>query len=207
MQRGTSRAIVIGFGVLATVVMAACVSPADTGSQATLPPLQTPTFITQAPSTTTTVPLPTLPVTLPGETTTLFDGSTTTVPGPQIYTVKANDTVLRIARKFGVDAQALADFNNWPDGITHSIFPGTVINIPPKTPVVATIPGGTGTPNVTTTTVPGSGTTYTVKANDTVVGIARKYGITAQQLADYNNWPDGPAHSIFPGTVIKIPPQ
>ena len=147
-------------------------------------------FITQAPTTTTTIPLPTLPITVPGETTTLVpgfaDGSTTTVAGgPQTYTVKANDTVLRIAQRFGVDAQALADYNHWSDGITHPIYPGTVIGIPAKTTTVTTtaVGGSGGVPSVTTTIAPGAGSTYTVKANDTVVGIARKYGITAQTLA------------------------
>ena len=214
MQRRRTTASAVGVGALAVLVLAGCVAPADSGSKATLPSLQPPVFITQAPTTTTTIPLPTLPITVPGETTTLVpgfaDGSTTTVAGgPQTYTVKANDTVLRIAQRFGVDAQALADYNHWSDGITHPIYPGTVIGIPAKTTTVTTtaVGGSGGVPSVTTTIAPGAGSTYTVKANDTVVGIARKYGITAQTLADYNNWSDGPAHSIFPGTVIKIPPK
>jgi LysM repeat protein len=57
---------------------------------------------------------------------------------------------------------------------------------------------------------PAGGTTqaaqeYRIRNGDTVSGIARHFGITSDELADYNGW-DGPGHLIVQGDVIKIPP-
>ena len=49
--------------------------------------------------------------------------------------------------------------------------------------------------------------TYTVVSGDSVSKIAALYGITGDVLAAYNSWPEGTAHPIFPGDVIRIPPD
>lgn len=66
-----------------------------------------------------------------------------------------------------------------------------------------------------TTTIPGqapqpengaSGDTYTVRSGDTVSGIARRHGVTAEDIASHNGWRDGVNHLIYPGMEIEIPP-
>lgn len=60
-------------------------------------------------------------------------------------------------------------------------------------------------PTVTTPTTPstGSDTVYTVKAGDTLSGIAAKYGTTYQKLASYNGISN--PNKIYEGQKIKIP--
>ena len=48
-----------------------------------------------------------------------------------------------------------------------------------------------------------SGNTYTVQSGDTLTYIARKYGLTYQEIADYNGIKD--PNRIYTGQVIKIP--
>lgn len=47
---------------------------------------------------------------------------------------------------------------------------------------------------------------YTVQAGDAVSLIAARHGISAEDLAAYNEWPNGIQQAIFPGDVIRIPP-
>jgi LysM repeat protein len=49
--------------------------------------------------------------------------------------------------------------------------------------------------------------TYTVQSGDSVFKIASLFGLTADVLAAYNSWPEGIQHSIFPGDVVRIPPN
>ena len=71
-----------------------------------------------------------------------------------------------------------------------------MVTMPPST-----IPGAT---------TPAGGTArgeqeYRVRRGDYVSNIANRYNITADQLADYNDW-DSINHLIVPGDIIKIPP-
>lgn len=71
----------------------------------------------------------------------------------------------------------------------------------------------------TTTTVPGQdsglepGQTstqeqqYTVQSGDSVFKIASLFGLTADVVASYNAWPEGIQHAIFPGDIVRIPPN
>ena len=69
-------------------------------------------------------------------------------------------------------------------------------------PTTTTAKGGT-TP---TTARSGAGAaTYTVVANDTLSGIARKSGTTIQAIIAANGWADGASHRINPGDVITLP--
>jgi LysM repeat protein len=47
---------------------------------------------------------------------------------------------------------------------------------------------------------------YTVQAGDAVSSIASRFGIPMQELANFNEWPNGINQAIFPGDVIGIPP-
>lgn len=63
--------------------------------------------------------------------------------------------------------------------------------------------GGTATVTTPTTPSTGSDTVYTVKAGDTLSGIAAKYGTTYQKLASYNGISN--PNIIHIGQKIKIP--
>ncbi len=97
------------------------------------------------------------------------------------YTVKSGDTLSGIASKYGTTYQELARINNISN--PNLIYPGQVLKI-----------------NATDTNV--ATKTYTVKAGDTLSGIASKYGTTYQELAKKNGISN--PNLIYPGQVIKI---
>lgn len=47
---------------------------------------------------------------------------------------------------------------------------------------------------------------YLIKFGDSVSLIASVYGITGEEIARYNDWPNGVFQAIFPGQTIRIPP-
>jgi LysM repeat protein len=47
--------------------------------------------------------------------------------------------------------------------------------------------------------------TYTVQSGEGLYSIAQKFDVTAEEIAQYNDWEDGIAHMLYPGTEIKIP--
>jgi LysM repeat protein len=79
----------------------------------------------------------------------------------------------------------------------------------PEAVVETTIPADTGTTGTGATGgTPGGGTTvmektYTVKAGDTLSGIALKFGTTYGLIAQLNGI--APPYIIHPGQVLKIP--
>ncbi|MGP6139632.1 MULTISPECIES: LysM peptidoglycan-binding domain-containing protein [unclassified Jeotgalibaca] len=106
--------------------------------------------------------------------------------GGTTYTVKAGDTLYAIALRYGVTVAQLTSANNITNANLISV--GQVLRIP-----------GTGT-----TTPPPTGTTnYTVKAGDTLSGIAARYGVTVAQLASANNITN--VNLIRVGQVLRIP--
>lgn len=87
---------------------------------------------------------------------------------------------------------------------------GTVFTVAPTTYALIDPPTTTTT---TTTTLPplpdvagvdASTGTYTVSSGDSVYAIATKFGLTPEQLAAINGWPDGIGHTIVPGDVISV---
>lgn len=111
-----------------------------------------------------------------------------TISGDTVYTVKAGDTLSGIAAKYGTTYQKLAAYN----GISNpnKISVGQKIKIP-----------GAGSSGSTSSG--GGDTVYTVKAGDTLSGIAAKYGTTYQTLAAYNGISN--PNKISVGQKIKIP--
>ena len=65
-------------------------------------------------------------------------------------------------------------------------------------------------PSVVTTVDPANtlppAISYTIVANDSVYAIATKFGIAPDELASYNNWPEGVMHPLAIGQNILIPP-
>ena len=196
------RVVAVGFGALSLLGVAGCSSGSGTGAPpATTIKVGTPSYQTLAPIVTSTTVAPTLP----GQ-------GGATVAGEQAYTVVNGDLVVRIAKKFCVKAQDIATYNGWAEGITHPIFAGKVIKIPPNgcqpgtAPVTTSAPSAATTPAATSTTFDvKSGATYTVVANDYLGGIAKKVGTTVAAIVAANGWPDGDKHVIIPGQTIKLP--
>lgn len=102
------------------------------------------------------------------------------------YTVKAGDTLSGIAASLGVSAAAIQDANGLKD--PNAIQAGMVLTIP-----------GTATPQPTP--VPDS--KYTVKAGDSLGGIANQFGVTMAAIQDANGIQD--PNSIRAGQVLTIP--
>jgi len=73
------------------------------------------------------------------------------------------------------------------------------------TPTAGSDPAATAATAPSSTAVVSADGTYTVVANDTVYGIARKHGVSAETLAQLNSWSDGATHGIFPGDTVKVP--
>lgn len=119
-------------------------------------------------------------------------GGSGTSSGDTVYIVKSGDTLSGIAAKYGTTYQALASYN----GISNpnKISVGQKIKIP-----------GSGSSGSSGSASSGSsgGTVYTVKAGDTLSGIAAKYGTTYQKLASYNGISN--PNKISVGQKIKIP--
>lgn len=106
------------------------------------------------------------------------------VPAVNTYTVKPGDTLSAIAAKFATSYQQLATLNKISD--PNKIFPGQVLRLSASTELPK----------------PVQNTTYTVKAGDTLSGIAAKYGTTYQRLAEINGISN--PNLIYAGQVLKI---
>ncbi|MBR2712786.1 MAG: LysM peptidoglycan-binding domain-containing protein [Bacilli bacterium] len=100
---------------------------------------------------------------------------------PNVYIVKAGDTLSGIAEMYNTTYQELARYNNISD--PDLIYPGEEIRIP--------------TNNTSSSTI-----IYTVKPGDTLSEIAEMYNTTYQELARINNISD--PDLIYPGEEIRI---
>jgi LysM repeat protein len=129
-----------------------------------------------------------------------------TTCGPTSYTVLSGEWVYSIARKFGVDPQAIIDLNGL--AAPYELSPGQSLKIPGSCPggttpvVVATVtPGG---PTITPGgTAAAGGTSYTVQAGEWVYSIARKFGVDPQAIIDANNLQ--PPYTLSVGQKLIIP--
>ncbi len=123
------------------------------------------------------------------------------LPSPTTYKVKQGDSLQSIADQFGLALVELAAAN------AQLIQPNMILSIPVPTEgearsvsTTTPAPGGGGTGSGGTAP---SQRTYTVKAGDTLSGIALKYGTTYGAIAQLNGI--APPYLIVPGQVLKIP--
>jgi LysM repeat protein len=110
--------------------------------------------------------------------------------GTSSYTVQPGDTLGAIARRFGTTVTELVRINNItnPDALQV----GQKLTVP-----------GTGGGAAVNVPAAGQGKSYTVQRGDTLLSIARRFGLTVKQLQAANNItnPD----RIYPGQVLTIP--
>jgi LysM repeat protein len=186
------------------VAISACGSGGGTNAppQTTIKLVQA-DYVTAVPIFTSTLP----PTTVAGQTSTTLASS---VSGEQEYVVVSGDILSRIAKRYGITAKAIADYNQWTDGIQHLIYQGLKIKIPPGATILPA--GGVttttvkGKPSSTTTTVDVAvGGTYVVVDGDNLSRIANKNGTTVGAIVKVNGWTDGAAHLIYKGLKIKLP--
>ncbi|MCL2559731.1 MAG: phage tail tip lysozyme [Turicibacter sp.] len=117
-----------------------------------------------------------------------------TTSSSNTYTVKSGDTLSAIAQKHGTTVATLQSLNNIKNA--NVIIVGQVLKLP----------ASTGTSNTTSSSSNQQATstvTYTIKAGDTLSGIATKFGTTVAKLQSLNNIQN--ANLIFAGQTIKIP--
>ncbi|WP_192987461.1 LysM peptidoglycan-binding domain-containing protein [Carnobacterium mobile] len=130
-------------------------------------------------------------------------GQLITIPTTS-YTVKAGDTLTRIAKTHKVTTQQLVTLNHLANPNLLKI--GQLIKIPAATTTPATPKPATpkpATPKPTTPKPAPVALTYTIKKGDTLYSIAKKYGVTVQDIVTTNTLAN--ANVIKIGQVIKIP--
>ena len=142
--------------------------------------------------------------------------------GPCIHTVQPGEWLYSIARKYGINPADLLAANPNLQGNPDNLSPGEVLNIPncnkpqgeptnapPQPGAAESAPTATvnappaGGDSSFPTPIPVTDRTYTVVKGDTLGSIARKFGITVQQLKDANGIADGDFIRI--GQILKIP--
>jgi len=105
------------------------------------------------------------------------------------YTVKAGDTLSSIAKKFNITVAKLQELNNIKNADKISV--GQVLKLKATTTSSSSSSSSSSTTN-----------TYTVKAGDTLSGIAKKFNTTVAKLQALNNIKD--ANKISVGQVLKL---
>lgn len=158
--------------------------------------------------------IPPVASTLPGTTTTLPANA---VGQETVYTVKAGDSPISVATRFGITVSLLLSYNALltPDQFP---YPGQTLKIPANatapvdngtTPNSTATGGGTTQSSAPAAVGPGCGTrpagTYVIQKGDSIWSIRKKFCVTTTALAAANQWPDGGV-MLLPGQTINIPP-
>jgi LysM repeat protein len=86
---------------------------------------------------------------------------------------------------------------------TIAIRPTAYVTLPVVTTVrpSSTVAGQAPADRVAT----GEGEVYRVRTGDALPLIADRYGITVEELVEFNDWEDGAGHMIHPGQEVLIP--
>jgi LysM repeat protein len=113
---------------------------------------------------------------------------------PATYTIQSGDTLFSIAQRCGLTVDQLASANGISNPNQLSV--GQELSIPTGSGAAAGTSTGTGATS-------GSGSVHVVQPGENLFRIALSYGLTYQELANYNNITD-PA-SIVVGQEIQIP--
>lgn len=106
--------------------------------------------------------------------------------GASTYTLKWGDTLSSVAKKFGVPVKAIASANGIEDA--NKVREGQKLTIPDPaaaqvaaaTPIAVVAPGAGAAPT------PAGGRTHKVVKGETLGSIAKKYGVTVDELRKLN---------------------
>jgi LysM repeat protein len=147
---------------------------------------------TEPPTFTPTIEVPTATPTPEGPTETppvVFNTPTTQVGQETTYTVQAGDSVYSVARAYGISPDELIARNNLQYPYYLDIGQELII------PAAGSVP---------TDGTPVSGTKeHVVQQGEWIYSIARKYGVTPEEIIALNNIPY--PYTLYPGDVLKIP--
>jgi LysM repeat protein len=122
----------------------------------------------------------------------IFPGQQLLVPGASgrasagqaiVHEVEPGETVYSIARKYSASWKEVLRANDLSE--TDRIFPGQKLTIAAGTPVGGAV------------------LFHTVAAGENITVIARKYGVSVDQVLDLNGI--GRDHRIYPGQTMRIP--
>lgn len=86
--------------------------------------------------------------------------------------------------------------------------PSTEIEIKPSSFVTTptTAAGATTSPGGSFAAGDAGEQSYEIESGDNLSAIADNFGITIDEIANFNNWTDGSSHLLVPGDTIRIPP-
>ena len=145
----------------------------------------------------------------PGQTLKLSGASNATVASPVsykstassastsgTYTVKAGDTLYRIAYNHGISLTTLLSINGLSE--TSTILPGQQLFVSGSAKTTATTTTTTSAKTVSYST---GASTHTVKAGDTLFRIAKNNGLTLSELKALNGLT---SNNIRVGQVLKV---
>ena len=110
-------------------------------------------------------------------------GSSNSSSNNNVYVVQSGDTLSGIAQRFGVTVQELCEWNNISN--PNYIYVGEVLKLSGST-------GSSGS----------NQQTYTVQSGDTLSGIAQRFGVTVQELCEWNNISN--PNLIYAGQVLRV---
>ncbi len=115
------------------------------------------------------------------------------------YTVRPGDTIVGIAKRFGVTVEEMLRANGLTSQEAKELQVGRVLNVP-----VGGQASSPGAPVPTATATPAP-RRYTVKPGDTFVGIARRFRVNVENLMAANGMTNAEARLIRPGQELIIP--
>lgn len=105
-----------------------------------------------------------------------------------VYVVKPGDTVIGIARRYGVDYEAILYANNLNKD--SNIYVGARLKIPSEGSFVSK------------QSFSSRAVSHTVKSGETLFGIARDYGISVSEIIDYNGF--GIDYRVKVGEKVRV---
>lgn len=135
------------------------------------------------------------------------EGAPTPTPEPYRYVVEEGDSLGTIAQQFGVSAVSIMENNNMQD--PNNVFVGQVLLIPNYVPPATTTSTSGETAASGTTDSAGSAQTtgqavsHVVQPGETLYGIAQKYGVDANVIAEANNVTN--RNQLRVGQKLEIP--
>jgi len=115
---------------------------------------------------------------------------------PQDYNIAAGDSFSTLAKRFSVSTRAIMDANPGVEPTKLQI--GQKIHIPAQSPIMSTA----AAPQAPADTNAGASQSYTVKSGDTLIAIAREFGVRVRALRSANNLA---SDRIVVGQKLKIP--
>lgn len=114
------------------------------------------------------------------------DGAPTPTPEPFTYVVEEGDSLGTIAQQFGVSAVSIMEANNLQN--PNNVFIGQRLIIPNYVPPDSnTNNSSTGSDSADNGQANGEGVSHVVQPGETLFGIAQKYGVDANAVAEANN--------------------